>query len=288
VTVVTADEVDVSATTGTTSAALNVSGSTAAGELSYMEQDGNTDHVLTLNQTGDGSSQAALNAVSANPNFSCVEVTGTETNRGTIKVTHQGYSNGSDSSAAGLSIDLQTTNGGTTGTNAQGIFITSTTDSIPGGDAICIRYDSQDWFAVKGNVGAGNGIVGIGVATGHTPAGMLEIAQKDTTTVGFYMEAEASGADMIDLKDSSGNLRFQVTNAGNLVTRATALISTNMQVGSTSSNIGGGGNGCIGISQVSTAPSTNPSSKGVVLYVDSNGNLLCRTSAGNVRTVAAV
>jgi hypothetical protein len=268
----------------------SIIGSTAVGQLVYMEQDSSTDHVLTLNLVGTGgSTQAALNAVSANSAFSCSEFTGVETGHGTVKIGHNGYANGSDSGAAGLSIDVRTTIGGSTGTAAQGIFITSTTDTSPTGDAICVRYNSQDWFVVKGGVGTtGAGIVGVGVATNHTPAGMVEIAQKDTSTVGLYMTAIASGADMFEFKDSGGNLRLQLNNSGNLITRATFLNATNTQIGSASANLGGGGNGCIGISQASAAPSSNPSSNGVVLYVDSSGNLLCRTSAGNVRTVAAV
>jgi hypothetical protein len=38
---------------------------------------------------------------------------------------------------------------------------------------------------------------------------------------------------------------------------------------------------------VTTVPTTNPTG-GVILYVDGNGNLVCRTAAGNVRVVAAV
>jgi Hyaluronidase protein (HylP) len=274
---------------GSSSSALSVIADSDAGQGTYFEQDSSTDHCVTVNLAGTGgATQAALNVVSANSAFSAMELAGTETAHGTLKITHKGYASGSDSGAAAISIDQQTTVGGSTGTASQGLFITSTTDSIPGGDAIDVRYNGLDWFVVKGSVSAGQGIVGIGVATGHVPAGMLEIVQKDTTTFGLAMTALASGTDMINLKDSGGNQRFQVNNSGNLITRATYLNASNMQVGSASSNIGGGGNGVIGISQASTAPSANPTSNGVILYVDTSGNLLCRTSAGNVRTVAAV
>ncbi len=49
----------------------------------------------------------------------------------------------------------------------------------------------------------------------------------------------------------------------------------------------GSGNGVIYIATDSVDPSTNPSG-GIILYVDSSGNLKARTSAGNVRTIAAV
>ena len=268
---------------GTVTGAFNVIG-TASGQLAYIEQDGSAGHCLTLNLVGTGgTSQSALNAVSANSAFSCVEVSGTETNRGTVKIAHHGYADASDASAAGVSIDLQTTVGGSTGTAAQGIFITSTTDSIPGGNAFTVRYNSEDWFVVKGNVGTGNGIVGIGVATNHTPAGMLEIAQKDTTTVGFYMTALASGTDLIQLKDSSGTLRFQVNNAGNAVLRAGTFISTTLQIGAVSGDFGGGSS-CISIKHA-TDPTTNPTAGGIV-YVDSTGHLCYRGSSGTVTQIA--
>lgn len=259
----------------------------APSELAFIKQTGTAGHALTvfLDASG-GNSQAALNVVSINSAFSCLEVTGTETNRGTVKITHQGYSDGSDSSAAAVSIDLQTTVGGSGGTAAQGIFITSTTDAIPAGNALTVRYGSQDWFVVKGNTGAGAGIVGIGVATGHTPAGMLEIVQKDTATIGVAMTAIAAGTDMINLKDSGGNQRFQVNNAGNLVTRANAFFLTNAIIGSVTSDFGGAGS-ALTICHT-TDPSTNPASGHVIIYADAAGNLLARTSAGNVRTIAAV
>jgi len=44
---------------------------------------------------------------------------------------------------------------------------------------------------------------------------------------------------------------------------------------------------CIYISQTAVVPSSNPVG-GIVLYVDTSGNLKARTSAGNIRTIAAV
>lgn len=49
----------------------------------------------------------------------------------------------------------------------------------------------------------------------------------------------------------------------------------------------GGGSHVIFIGQDITDPSTNPSN-GIILYVDIFGNLKARTSAGNIRTIAAV
>jgi hypothetical protein len=282
----TPNSVTVTAATGAVTSPLDVEGSTAAGQLAFIKQTGATDHALTVYLSGTGgTTSSAVNVISDNGSFSALQVSGTETNRGTVKITHKGYQAATDGSAAAVSIDLQTTVGGSTGTVAQGIFITSTTDTIPGGNALTVRYNSQDWFVVKGSVGAGNGIVGIGVATGHTPAGMLEIAQKDTTTPGLFMQAIAAGTDLVSLKDSGGTQRFQVNNAGNCLMRANAFASTSLQVGAVSGDFGGGSS-CISIKHA-TDPTTNPTA-GCIIYVDSLGNLLARTSGGNVRTIAAV
>src|SRR6185437_5189577 len=197
---VTPASVTVAAVTGAASSPLNVTGSTNAGQLAFIKQTGSTDHAATIYLAGTGgTTQAALNVISDNSSFSCFEVAGTETGRGTVKITHKGYANGSDASAAGISVDLQTTSGGSTGTAAQGLFITSTTDTAPGGNAVTVRYNSLDQFVVKstGRVAIGN------ISIGHTPAGQVEIAQMDTSTVGLYMQAFPAGTDMVNLKDSS-------------------------------------------------------------------------------------
>lgn len=82
-------------------------------------------HVLTCNCNATTGQHSALNLTSDNPAFSTMQVSGRETATGTIKVAHVGQSNGSDSNAAALSIDLRTS-----GTAAQGIFIDATD---PGG-----------------------------------------------------------------------------------------------------------------------------------------------------------
>lgn len=256
----------------------------ASAQLVYIEQDGSSGHGLTVNLAGTGgTTQAAVNAVSANSAFSCVEVTGTETAHGTVKIAHKGYADGSDSAAAAISVDLQTTSGGVTGTAAQGIFLTSTTDAAPTGNPFTVRYNSLDQFVIKstGRVAFGN------IAIGHTPAGQLEIAQMDTSTIGVVMTAIASGTDMVNLKDSGGTLRFQVNNSGSLISRASSFFTSPVAFGTTSSDAGGGGGGVITLCH-NTDPTTNPASGHVILYCDVSGNLLARTSAGNVRTVAAV
>jgi len=252
------------------------------GAVAFIKSNASTTHAITAFQADTtGTTNSAINAVSSNPGFSCFEVTGTEKNRGTVKVAHLGYSDASDANCAALSIDLQTTVGGVTGTAAQGIFITSTTDAAPTGNAINVRYNSSDRFVVKG--GTGGGVVGVGVATGHVPSGAVEIAQPDTATIGLFMQAIAAGTDLVNLRDSGGSQRFQVTNAGATITRGSLLTTGNIQFGATSLQIGGG-SGVIGITNAVTVPTTNPTGGGV-LYVEA-GALKYRGSSGTVTVIA--
>jgi hypothetical protein len=237
-------------------------------------------HALTAFLTGTGNPNAsALNVVSDNTAMSAMQLSGSELTRGTLKIAHHGPNDGSDSGAAAISIDLQTITG--TGTAAQGIFVTSTTDAASAGNVFTARLNSLDQFVIKGS-----GLVGIGnIAIGHVPSGQLEIAQKDASTIGLFMQAFASGTDMLSFKDSASVQRLQVNNAGNLIMRAAAFANVNLQVGSVSADFGGGSS-VISIKHA-TDPTTNPTAGGI-LYVDATGNLQYRTSAGNVRLVAAV
>ena len=187
------------------------------GALASVQQQGTGGHALAVVlAAAGGPSQSALNAVSKNPASSAAQVTGCETAHGTVKIAHVGYADGSDANAAALSIDLKTGSG--TGTRAQGVYITSTTDAAPGGNALNIRYNRLDWFVVKGgNSGAGQGVVGIGVPIGHIPSGMLEIDQKDAGTPALYLRAPGGGPGMSLYLDPSGNLMAR-TAAGSVRT----------------------------------------------------------------------
>jgi hypothetical protein len=267
--------ITLAAVTGATSTPLDVEGSTNAGQLAFIKQTGTADHALTVYLSGTGgTASSAVNVVSDNGSFSALQVSGTETNRGTVKITHRGYAAGSDSAAAAVSIDLQTTSGGSTGTAAQGLFITSTTDAAPGGNAITVRYNTLDQFVVKptGRAAIGN------IAIGHTPAGQLELAQMDTSTIGLFMQAIASGTDMVSLKDSGGTQRFQINNAGNAIMRANAFMTANVIIGTTSGDFGGAGS--VLTLCHTTDPAGSPASGHVWLYVDLNGHLQAKNSAG--------
>jgi len=91
------------------------------------------DHVAVFNLAANGgTNNAGLNVVSANTAFSACEVSGHETGRGTLKISHvnPGPNATSDANAAAISIDLQAGKAG--GTAAQGIFLKSTTGGSSG------------------------------------------------------------------------------------------------------------------------------------------------------------
>jgi len=249
-------------------------GSSDSGQVGFFKSNSPNTHAITAYQADTtGTTNAAINVVSDNTNFSAFEVSGKELNRGTIKVAHVGQGDGSDSSAAALSIDLQTS-----GTAAQGVFVTSTTGTTTG-NLVTLRNNSRDDFVVKGN-----GTVGIRVATGHAPAGALEVSQGDTTTFGLAMTATAAGTDMVNLKDSGGNQRFQVSNAGNTIFRATTFSTSALQLGATSADLGGSAGSVISMKNATTSPTTNPTGGGI-LYVEA-GALKYRGSSGTVTTIA--
>lgn len=258
-----------------TSVALAIDSAVAAGKFFTTSASSNIHALTAWQKATSGTSRVALNVISDNPDESAVWISGTELNRGTVKIAHTGQADGSDSSAAAISIDLQTA-----GTACQGIFMTGT-DGATTGNLITIRNNGREDFVVKGS-----GRVAIGIATAATPAGMLEIKQTDTSTFGLAMTAIASGTDMVNLKDSGGNQRFQVNNSGNAIFRATMFVAggTNIQMNGTTSDVGGG-SGVIGITNRNTAPTTNPASGGV-LYAES-GALKWRGSSGTVTTIAA-
>jgi hypothetical protein len=242
----------------------------------FFKTTSTTEHCVTIYQAGiSGADISSVNIVSDNSQGSAAMIRGCELARGTLKITHEGQADGSDNSAAALSIDLQNA-----GTAAQGIFVTAT-DGPTTGNLITLRNNSRDDFVVKGT-----GRIGMGLGIGSTPAGRLEVGQADDATVGIAMTANSGSAlQMVLLKDSGGNARFEVNAAGNTVMRATAFFTTSIQVGSASADLGGGA-GVISIKNRSTAPTTNPTG-GVILYAESDV-LKYRDPGGVVRTIATV
>lgn len=122
---------------GTTAAfGFNSDGQTATFVTSATDSAGH--HALTVYANSDGGTNtSALNCVSNNSAASCVQVSGTESGRGTIKIAHTKPSV-SDANAAAISVDLQGEN-----TAAQGLFITSTATSGTTGSLIKCRNNNS-------------------------------------------------------------------------------------------------------------------------------------------------
>lgn len=105
-------------------------------------------HALTANLTGSGNANAsAANFTSANSSASAVQVSGVETGRGSIKVTHSNPGSGvsADANASALSIDLQW--GSQSGTASQGIFIDSTSGGTTG-KLLNVRNNGNTIFSI--------------------------------------------------------------------------------------------------------------------------------------------
>jgi hypothetical protein len=245
----------------------------------FFKTTSTTEHAETVYQAGTSGTGVALNVISDNSANSTIFVTGHETNRGTVKIAHLNPGAGAvaDASAAGVSIDLQYNGQG--GTAAQGIFVTGT-EGPTTGNLITLRNNSRDDFVVKAG-----GLVGIRVATAHVPSAALEVAQADDSTVGIGITANSGSAQqMVLLKDSGGNARFEVNAAGNSVHRATAFYTGAIQGGATSADLGGSAGFAISMKNATTVPTTNPTGGGI-LYTEA-GALKYRGSSGTVTVIA--
>lgn len=152
--------------------------------------------------SGDG---AALSVSSDNPDTSTALFNGVEKSRGTVKIAHSGYSDGSDASASGISVDLQVE-----GTAAHGIFVTASNGPTKG-NLIVLRNNDVDDLVVKGS-----GRVGIGVRKGVTPAGTIEVIQRDTTAPAVVVTSGARHGTVIIVTDGEGNERFGVDADGDV------------------------------------------------------------------------
>jgi len=112
----------------------------------FVQQAG-TGHALHADLTQTNSATAsALNLTSANTANSCVFISGVETGRGTVKITHTGT--GTDASAAAISIDLAGA-----GTAAQGIFVDATNASGTTGDLMDLRNSGNQLFKLGSESG---------------------------------------------------------------------------------------------------------------------------------------
>lgn len=221
-------------------------------------------HAITAWMAATSGTGSALNAVSDNPKFSTVQVSGREEDTGTIKVTHAKPEGASDAGAAALSIDLTGE-----GTAAQALFINSSTpraDGVPGttGNVIVVRNTKgREDFKLSGN-----GRVSMGAAVGYNPSAYFDMRMPDQAVPGIVVRAAAAtGANMTEWQRSSdGSVRTRISALGQIVTLETLYAAgLGMQIGSTSVTFGGG-SGVLGIANAGVEPTATAIANGGALY----------------------
>lgn len=100
-------------------------------------------HALAVSLSGSGSATScAASFSSTNQAHSALQVTGNETGRGSIKISHVGQGGTSDANASALSIDVDAT----AGTAAKGIYIVSTGGSGTTGCLLDVRNNGAGDF----------------------------------------------------------------------------------------------------------------------------------------------
>lgn len=250
----------------------------------FVKTTSSLDHALTVYQaaTSGVDVAVALNVASDNPESSAMYLSGKETNRGTLKITHAKPGTADDSGAAALSIDLTGA-----GTAAQGLFINSTIERADGelgttGALITVRNTKgKDDFVLKAN-----GRIAMGGAVGYNPTAMLDLRVPNTTTPALVVRAAGTtGANLVEFQRSSdGAVRTRVSPTGQIITLETAYAAgAGLQVGGTTGTFGGG-SGVLGLTNAGTVPTANPAGGGV-LYAE-GGALKWRGSNGTVTTIA--
>ncbi|MER5889765.1 hyaluronoglucosaminidase [Streptomyces sp. NPDC001941] len=232
-------------------------------------------HALTVHQAGTAGSGVAMNIVSDNPDDSAVYLTGHERARGTLKITHIGPEDGTDTMASALSIDLVTDNERPTGTAAQGIFVQASKGPTTG-NLLTLRNHAADDLVVKAD-----GRVGVGVPIGDRPQGRVQIAQRDNATIGLYIRANSATASALaEFRDSDGTARTRVLANG-------TLSAQNAQFGSSSTQSYAGGEGVVGLRNADKAPDEKtPPVNGGVLF-SQGGALKWMGPSGHVTDIAS-
>ncbi|MFD5910239.1 hypothetical protein ACFWHL_16130 [Streptomyces massasporeus] len=260
-----------------TATSFNTDGTVRSGNFRTLSD---TEHALTVYQRATGTSpgSVALNVISDKPGDSAMWLSGKESARGTLKIAHlnPGAGVSADAGAAAISIDLQRNGKG--GTAAQGIFVTATEGPTTGRLLVLRNSDpaTTDDFVVYND-----GKTGIRIPVGNVPAAALEVRQRDTTTVGALILGAASTTQPIfQVKNSAGTATLEVGTTGAIVTRAISFFTNSLQLGTTSSDLGGSGGAVISMKDATTAPTTNPTG-GVIAY-SQGGVFKVRSAAGVV------
>lgn len=175
----------------------------------HIDNDGTTNAFEILHNSTDSSANA-ISVVSVNPNDSTVGITGQETGKGTMKITHK-YTGTADGSSAALSILLDGTSAGTA---SQGIFIDSTSDQATSGNLLTLRNNGVNQLTL--------GPTGITYI-----AGSIELGHASDTTISRASAGviAVEGVNLLRVGDVTTNATHtgEVTGATTLTIDKTAI-----------------------------------------------------------------
>lgn len=135
----------------------------------HIDYDGTTNAFEILHNSTDSSANA-ISVVSVNQNDSTVGITGQESGKGTIKITHNKPDGVADASAAAISLSLGRVNAGETSA-AQGIFLDTT--HVTTGKLLNLRNNGTEQAVVSAN--------GVLSLVGTAPA--IELGHASDTTL---------------------------------------------------------------------------------------------------------
>lgn len=195
----------------------NVAGGGAGGAALSLLGDGGGGstsgaHALSISLTGTGNANASgLNLVSANTAASAVQISGVETGRGTIKVTHTGT--GTDGNAAALSLDLAGS-----GTASQGLFIDASGGGTTG-KILNLRNNGLEHLTLDST-----GKLGIGSSS---PSSMLSLMHRDGATfTNIFTIASSTASATTTLFNVNNNGQTAITTPTSIATAFGVSTST--------------------------------------------------------------
>jgi hypothetical protein len=123
------------------------------------------------------------------------------------------------------------------------------------------------------------------VVISNAPSGAVPLAGGGAMT-GKTTHTGDGTNNGFEWKNPTGSLVTRIGPNGNLVAQGAMYAASGIQLGSTSTDFGGGAGGVIGMDDATTVPSTNPTA-GVVLYSE-GGVLKYRKPDGSVVTIGAI
>lgn len=175
----------------------------------YVHYDG-VSNAVEITHNGDDASANALSVTSNNIQDSAVGFIGNESGKGTLKITHV-KPGVADSSASGLSIDLQGT-----GTAAQGVYVDSTATGGTTGNLLRLRNQSVDRFVVDylGSVTIGSNTTNTSLTKyGNTAGDEFFIG---TNAAGRFQRSATNSEVFRAQVSGDANGRFVTTSDGQL------------------------------------------------------------------------